>query len=92
MRFAYYILTLSIALGSCKELQQEDIKEWINANQKNTTTHTTSLEEQEISKVFTYQANDRIDPFDSKKLHCYLQTIPLLETIFLQMCKGHERR
>ena len=68
MRFAYYILTLSIALGSCKELQQEDIKVWINANQKNTTTHTTSLEEQEISKVFTYQANDRIDPFDSKKI------------------------
>ena len=32
---AYYSMTLLIALGACKELPQEDIKVWINANQKN---------------------------------------------------------
>lgn len=68
MRLAYYSMTLLITLGACKELPQEDIKNWINANQKNITSRKTSLEEQEISQVFTYQANDRVDPFDSKKI------------------------
>jgi type IV pilus assembly protein PilP len=61
-------MTLLIALGACKELPQEDIKNWINANQKNVTSRKISSEEQEIFQVFIYQANDRIDPFDSKKI------------------------
>ena len=68
MRLAYYSMTLWIALAACKELPQEDINNWINANQKNITSRKISLEEQEIAQVFIYQANDRIDPFDSKKI------------------------
>jgi len=68
MRRAYYSMTLLIALGACKELPQEDIKVWINSNQKNITSRNASLDEKEIFQVFTYQANDRIDPFDSKKI------------------------
>lgn len=68
MRLAYYSMTLLIALAACKELPQEDINNWISANQKNITSRKISLEEQEIAQVFVYQANDRIDPFDSKKI------------------------
>ena len=68
MRLAYYSMTLWFALAACKELPQEDINNWINANQKNITSRKISLEEQEIAQVFIYQANDRIDPFDIKKI------------------------
>jgi type IV pilus assembly protein PilP len=61
-------MTILVALAACKELPQEDIKVWMNANQKNITSRNTSLEEKEIFQVFTYQANDRIDPFDIKKI------------------------
>jgi type IV pilus assembly protein PilP len=61
-------MTLLIALAACKELPQEDINNWISANQKNITSRKISLEEQEIAQVFVYQANDRIDPFDIKKI------------------------
>jgi hypothetical protein len=44
-------MALLIALGACKELPQEDIKVWINANQKNITSRNTSLEEKEIFQV-----------------------------------------
>jgi type IV pilus assembly protein PilP len=69
-------MTLLIALGACKELPQEDIQVWINANQKNITSRNASLEEKGIFQVFTYQANDRIDPFDSKKIALLSTTDP----------------
>ena len=76
MRRAYCSMTLLIALGACKELPQEDIQVWINANQKNITSRNASLEEKGIFQVFTYQANDRIDPFDSKKIALLSTTDP----------------
>lgn len=76
MRRAYCSMTLLIALGACKELPQEDIQVWINANQKNITSRNASLEEKGIFQIFAYQANDRIDPFDSKKIALLSTTDP----------------
>jgi len=82
MRLAYHSMTVLIALGACKELPQEDIKAWINANQKNTTKRNTFLEEQEIFQVFTYQANGRIDPFDFKKISLLSTDYPTAANVF----------
>lgn len=82
MRFAYYILTLSIVLGACQELPEEDIKAWINANQNMTASHIASPEDQENFPAFKYQAKDRIDPFDSKKIALLYTDHPSVGTIY----------
>jgi type IV pilus assembly protein PilP len=75
-------MALLVVLGACKESPQEDIKTWINSNQNNTASRNTSLEEQEIFQVFIYQANDRIDPFDSKKISLLSAVDPSAGNIF----------
>ncbi len=69
-------LFLPVMLCACQELPEQDIAEWINKNQGIATARITKAIEQENPKGFAYQAKDRIDPFDMKKISILFSADP----------------
>lgn len=82
MRFTYYILTLSIILGACQEVPEDDIQVWINTNQNIAVSRAISILEQENFQEFKYQTKDRIDPFDPKKISPVFTGDPAAGNVF----------
>ena len=82
MKHRYCIICLSVILCACQELPDQDIIEWINKNQRITATRITSDIEQDHAPEFTYQAKDRMDPFDAKKISVLFTADPSAGNIF----------
>ena len=76
MKRPYLIIFLPVMLCACQELPEQDVTEWINKNQGIATTRITKAIEQENPQGFTYQAKDRIDPFDMKKISILFSADP----------------